>query len=429
MSVHPSSREAASPGLSARAWLGMACVAVLLAAAVLRFAGLSWDMPFSYHPDEPVNLIAMQGMLRDGTANPKTFVYGSLFYYLHVPGQLAVWLLDGKLQPILWQMMGSAFVPQPEAFLTARALTACLGIGIVAGVMVLARDAGLGVAAILFAGALAAVNPLLAGHSRMIAPDVPAAFFCTLALIGAMRVLTGGATSAYVFAAVMTGLAASTKYNAGLVGLAIAAAHVLRAGVSPAKAGPLVLAGAISLAAFLVTSPYMILDWPNASAGILREIHHYRTGHPGYEGDTLRTNLTWLWGAFGAALCLIVLAALHPARRIFVPLALFTGAYFTLISVQVVRFDRNLMPIIPPLIVLAAAGFDILVGALRARLQPRLRSAIAVLFAVALLVPGDAGARRHGRALRRSAKGRPRLDRCERRARNVRFHGFLQPVS
>ena len=85
MSVHPSSREAAPPGLSARAWFAIACVAVVLAAAVLRFAGLAGDMPFSYHPDEPVNLTAIQGMLRDGTANPKTFVYGSLFYYLHVP--------------------------------------------------------------------------------------------------------------------------------------------------------------------------------------------------------------------------------------------------------------------------------------------------------------------------------------------------------
>ena len=97
------------------------------------------------------------------------------------------------------------------------------------------------------------------------------------------------------------------------------------------------------------------------------------------------------------------------------PLAVFAAVYFTLISVQVVRFDRNLMLIIPPLISWCA-GFDVLVSALRARLQPPLRSAIAVLFAVALLVP----ARCRRSPTRPSAtpirEGHPRLDRGERRA-------------
>jgi 4-amino-4-deoxy-L-arabinose transferase-like glycosyltransferase len=258
-------------------------------------------------------------------------------------------------------------------------------------VILVAAAALRGAPAVLFAGALAAIDPLLVAHSRMMSPDVPAALFCALALIGALRVLRSGAASAYVFGGLMTGLAAGMKYNAGLVGLGVAMGCLLRAPRDVSQLSRLVLAGAISIAVFLLTSPYMILDFANASRGILAEIRHYQTGHAGYEGDAWRVNLLWLWQAFGMALLLAPLAALHRARTDMLLIAGFVAAYFALLSAQVVRFDRNLMPIIPPLIVLIAGGFEVCAHARRWAMQPRARRVLYAAVAGVLLLPGVFG--------------------------------------
>ena len=376
-------------GLSHRAWFRLGCLVIVLVAAALRFTGLPWDMPFIYHPDEPTNLAVVHTMLRNGTANPAFFSYPSLFFYLHVPAQWAVQAVSGGLQPLLLQVGGSGYAPQPEAFIVGRALTALLGTGVVVCTMVLARDVAASGLVVLLAGAFAAINPFLVAHSRMITPDIPAALFCTLALIGAVRVAKSDVMTGYVFGGVMTGLAASSKYNAGLVGLGIAAGHVVRSRFDLSRLPPLVLSGAIAIAIFLLASPFVILDFPRASSGILAEMHHYRTGHPGYEGDVWKTNTLWLWGAFGPALALAAVSAMHPARARLLPLAVFVAAYFTFISVQVVRFDRNLMPIIPALIVLIACGFEALCLAFgKTAARSRVRAALLASLACLLLVPG-----------------------------------------
>lgn len=378
-------------GLSnpARLWIG--CLVIVLVAAALRFTGLPWDLPFLSHPDEPSNLVVVHNMLRNGTANPIAFNYPSLFYYLHVPGQWAVQAASGGLQPIDLQAGGSAYAPQPGAFIIGRALAALLGVGLVACTMILAREVAASGLPILLAGAFAAINPLLAAHSRMISPDIPAALFCTLALIGAVRVAKSEAMKGYVFGGVMTGLAASSKYNAGLVGLAIAAGHGLHGRFGLSRLHLLVLSGSIAIAVFLLTSPFVILDFPRASSGILAEVHHYRTGHPGNEGGAWKTNIAWLWGAFGPALALAAASALHPARARILPLAVFVAAYLTLVSMQVVRFDRNLMPIIPALIVLIACGFEAVCLAFgKTAERSRIRAAVLASLAGLLLVPGAA---------------------------------------
>jgi 4-amino-4-deoxy-L-arabinose transferase-like glycosyltransferase len=345
-------------------------------------------MPFIYHPDEPVNVTVVQGMLQHGTLNPHSFNYPSLFYYLHLPGQLLIQAIRGELHPVVLESVGNGYTAQPEVFLVGRVITACIGIGVVVCSMVLAREIGVSDPVILLVAALAAFNPLLARHSRMITPDVPAALFSTLALIGAVRVLKG-MNSGYVFGGIMTGLAASSKYNAGLVGLSIAAGHFQYSRFTINRLGLLVMSGLISVAAFLLSSPFVILDFPHASQGVLAEIRHYATGHTGFQGDAWKFNLMWLGAIFGPALILAFLSALHPARTRNLPVVIFVVCYFLLISVQVVRFERNLMPIIPASIVLIGSGFDALVGIVQRRAkQVGGTSSLLALLGCVLVVPG-----------------------------------------
>ena len=377
-------------GPSRAAWFWIACLAIVLIAAALRFTSLSLDMPFIYHPDEPDSLAVMQQMVRNGTADPANFLYPSLFYYLHVPGQLVVQAITGQLQTFAMQSMGNGFTPQPAAFLAGRVTTACLGTALVACTMLLAREITGSRWTILLTGALAAFNPLLVAHARMMTPDTPMALAVTLALIAAVRVANNAALPGYFLGGVMAGVAASLKYNGGLVGIAIAAGHFVNRGLSTSCFGRLVLAGLVSIAAFLLTSPFLVMDFPASfTDGVLRQWHIYQTGHAGYEGHALTTYLGWLWAIFGAPVLLIAASPLYPARLRSVPIAFFGAAYFALISMQIVRFERELLPLVPVLIVLIGIGFESIRLLLwRRKSRPLLRDALLVALAAALVAPG-----------------------------------------
>jgi hypothetical protein len=380
---------ASSARASVVSWFLLACLATVALAAALRFTGLSLDLPFLYHPDEPHNLAVVQRLVHSGSANPHRFNYPSLFYYLYLPSQLAVQAIAGRLQDFVIQSMGNGFTEQPAAFIAARLTTASVGTGLVVLTMLLARAVVVSRWAILLAGALAAANPLLVSHSRMVTPDVPAAFFVTAALIAAVRIVASASLSSYVVGGAMAGFAAATKYNAGLVAIAIAAGHLLNVRRRLVRLGRLVVAGAVCIVAFVLTVPYLLLDFPDVSASILAEMHHYRTGHPGYEGHSLATNLAWLWTIFGAPLVLIVAAALHPARLRLIPVAVFAAGYFALLAVQFVRFERNLIPLVPALIVLIAVGFDVLrLGLSRRWPLEHAQNLLLAMLAIAVVAPG-----------------------------------------
>jgi branched-subunit amino acid ABC-type transport system permease component len=72
-----------------------------------------------------------------------------------------------------------------------------------------------------------------------------------------------------------------------------------------------------------------------------------------------------------------------------VPIAVFVAAYFMLLSIQIVRFDRNLIPLAPALIVLIGIGFESVRLLLQRRMaQSRLRTALLISLACAVFVPG-----------------------------------------
>jgi Dolichyl-phosphate-mannose-protein mannosyltransferase len=334
-------------------WFLVGAALLILLGAAIRVLTISDSLPFIHHADEIGNLEVAQNMLRTGTANPHMFFYPPFFYYLLVPSQLLIQLASGKLIPFVTQELGIGYTSQPEAFVAARLTIVALGVGIVVSTMMVAKELGQKHWSILLVGALTVFNPLLVAHSRFITPDTPAGLFATLALLGAIRILTVGSTSSYVFAGIMSGLAASSKYNAGMVAISIITSHFMAHRFAGSRLYLLILAGLVSMTTLVLTSPFVILDFHNAIGGILFEIRHYRTGHPGNEGNTVVTNLTWLWNAFGASLLLAPLPAIcAKSRRFVLPVAVFVVAYFLLISIQFVRFERNLLPIIPAIIIL-----------------------------------------------------------------------------
>src|SRR5439155_15339527 len=92
----------------------------------------------------------------------------------------------------------------------------------------LARRA-FGRAAGLLAGLALALAPLHVQHSHFMTVDVPATLWVAVALWCALRALETPTRGWFAAAGVAAGLAAGTKYNAGLVLLSVLAANGLAA--------------------------------------------------------------------------------------------------------------------------------------------------------------------------------------------------------
>ena len=266
----------------------------LALATSLRWLFVGWGLPYIYHGDEPWALSVIHRMIREQDFNPRAFYYPSFFYYINLPGQYLVKWWSGTLLPFTMQSFGNGFTEQPAAFLAGRITTLLFGLGTLPVLMLWGRAISLGMVGFIVLGALFCLNPLLLRHSTFITPDIFAAFFTTAALFASSLIVLRGDHWTYTVAGVMAGLAASSKYNAGLVVLAILAAHILRSGLVISKLRPLVVAIVITGFVFLLSSPFIALHPRTALSGIASVMHHYQTGHSGFEGHSFAANLGWI---------------------------------------------------------------------------------------------------------------------------------------
>jgi hypothetical protein len=370
------------PRVATVVFLGIGFLALTVA---LRVVFLDWGLPYIYHADEPINIAVIHRMIAESDLNPRFFNYPSFLFYINLPGQYFVKWWDGVLIPFTMQSMGNGFTEQPEAFRAARLTTLLFGSAILPLLVIWARTVSVGVAGLLALGVLFCLNPLLLRNSTLISPDTFAAFFTTSTLLASSLIVLGGGRWTYILAGVMAGLAASSKYNAGLVAVAIPAAHVIRNGLAPAKLRPLVLAAVTTGFAFLLSSPFIVVHPRFAAHDILAEIHHYSTGHPGAEGHSLAANTRSMFDNFSFAGLLAVATCFSPRFRVLLPTVVFIIAYFLLLAVQRVHFERNLLPLVPAMVLLVAAGVDSIVQMV-ARVRPNAWPVASALFGLALFV-------------------------------------------
>ena len=214
-------------------------------ALLLRCWALGWGLPYVEHPDEPAVLEPAVRMVQRGDPNPGIFLYPSLHYYMLAPivRLYGAWgIAQGRYSSLAdLPARTYLFTTAPELYRWSRALTALLGALSVAALYLLGRRMFDGRVALLAALALA-LSAYHVQHSHYITTDVPTGLWVSLALLGAWGVAQHGRWRDYLLAAVATGLAAGTKYNAGVVGLALAVAAAIfvvdtwRAG-GPAAAG------------------------------------------------------------------------------------------------------------------------------------------------------------------------------------------------
>lgn len=378
-------------------------LALALLSLVLCFVGLDHEVGGRGFADEGTYRAQAERINREGQLLRPWFVYPHLLFYLNA---LALWVaglfqgaVDG-LARLVYGVEGELAV----SVLVTRSVTATLGALVPVPVFVAARRVA-GLPAAVAAGALAALSPQVVEIAHQNLSDVTAAFFAALALMQATALLDGERTRDYVLAGVWAGLAAGSKYPAGVVAVAIVALWLRwrvrgrRPTWSPAWEGwGLLWAGLASLAAFLATTP-SLLAFPqealSGNTGLLFGARLY--AEHGWAG-VVRSSNTLYYGAqiagnYGLPAVVLGLAGLAGLRRRELArlawLLPFPVVHLILLATLEMAMERNLLPILPVCAIVLGSGLAGVWQWLgRTRFPGRLGvPAAALLVAAALVAP------------------------------------------
>jgi hypothetical protein len=335
-----------------------ALVAVALA---LRLPAVGFGLPTMLHPDEPANIATGARMAANGDWNPHGFAYPSLMYDVEAIVDLGARLFTGHMllpSSFVSQDMGIDWTANPNIVLFLRLITVALSVGIcLVAYGVVRRITGRRWAAV-GAGLLAATSPLLVTNGVYVTPDTYSAFFAATAVAASLAVLRRGTRRDYVLAGLAVGFTAGSKYDI-IAALPVVVAYALREGRDSWRLRRMVPLGWGALAAvvgFAVTTPAAVFDTSAVVTGLNGELTHYATGHAGAQGGAFDYYLSLLvhdQPVLLPGLAVALLAAWRGRfRKEIIVVAAFAVANFALISTETVRFDRDLLPVLPALMML-----------------------------------------------------------------------------
>ncbi len=366
---------------------------LLFLAFLARVVDLNWDDFHHLHPDERwITMVALHVRLPaqgepwwDPDRSPLNPFYDArsgrkhTFAYGHLPLYLVRFLADGlarlgRLPSPLPEGVRKTLVQLPSynyLNLLGRLLSALADTVTVWLVYRLGRRLyGEGVG--LLAAALLATTVLHIQLSHFYAFDVLMTTFLTASLLFAVRVAEGGGRRDALLAGAFAGLAVSSKFTASPVALALIAAPLLAPeGTGRRRIEAILLSGLAALAAFALTSPFSLLDWPwylrslQEQSRMVRGVvdlpytRQYRnTSFLWYHlRNQLRYGMGWTVGlaafAGGAwALLRALRRGIRPGEGV---LLTWVVPYFLIVNSFMVKFMRYFILLIPFLVLFGAA--------------------------------------------------------------------------
>jgi len=245
----------------------------------------------------------------------------------------------------------------------------------------------------LLGAAAWAVIPLGVQYGQTTRTDAVAIFFGLLALWFCIRAQETARPSQFVGAGVASGLAVSTRYFLALLAVAIAASWVLarrRPNDEAPVVGALTLVGAIGAmaASFLLTTPFLVLDWPDAWRSIRAEATDPVIRHTGMLTNFRFYSLGAIPGSIGPLVVLAAASGIVVILKRRDPVQLFLLGYATafvvLISAFALHWRRWALPVLPLFVLIAADA--LVTGAAACRRHARARVARSAVAAIAALL-------------------------------------------
>jgi 4-amino-4-deoxy-L-arabinose transferase-like glycosyltransferase len=262
-------------------------VGIFTIALALRLWGITFGLPYEYHPDEP---FLVRHALRFGTGdlNPHWFTYPSFFLYL-LFFLYGLYFLVGFVLGIFHspQDFATLYFLDPSAFyLIGRGAMAFIGALTVlvlygAGRRLYGQRTGLLAAFFLTSTFLHVQN-----SHYISAVDISMTFFVLVSFYFLVRFWQEKKDSFYVLAGLFGGLAVANKYQAGLIVVPLTVAYVLQGRLRHPwrevrwMRGLFVGILALGLG-FLLGCPFAVLDFPTFWSYILG---HYQQSKIGWLG-------------------------------------------------------------------------------------------------------------------------------------------------
>jgi 4-amino-4-deoxy-L-arabinose transferase-like glycosyltransferase len=389
-------------------------LAILAVALALRLYGMNWGLPYVYEEATPFKQAWTMwgwGGPVGVDLNPHFFNYPSLTIYLQFAAQGLLYLvmkLGGGVSSAV--DFHARYIADPTPYIiVGRMISVLFGVGTVWIAYLSGRRLG-GKWAARLAAALLAVNVFHIARSHLIEVDLPLTFFALLALWLLLGLTKKPSLGMYIAVGAAIGLAASTKYTGAILLIPLAVAHFsipsgarasskTRPARSKTRGRPAwwvpLVSVLVAAGVFALTSPYVLLDSRTFLENFATERQHMSVGHFGLGG-------TASWAFYGRALAGSVLgwpcAILSLAALVFLGgkkrnrsvwvLGAFVVPYLLAVSTWSMHADRYLLPVVPVLLVLAAALVtDSRVTALGKGRPRRARTGIAAVAVLLLAAP------------------------------------------
>lgn len=340
---------------------------ILLAALAIRLYSVAFGLPALTDPDELMFELGAYRMIDGGQLNPEWFGHPATttMYMLALidVAVLGLGLATGRFTSV--ENFAAAIYADPSILVLphriAIVLIAVVGIALAyrLATRLFDRPTGLVTAAIL------AVSPVHITYSQLVRSDMMATVFMLAAMLGALAYARHGSIRALIATGFCVALAITTKWPFAVAFLSLAGAVVLRwrDGLESGRRTFMLLAAAAAgtMAAMVLISPFLIIEWNTVVANLYGEVQPH---HLGATGGSLIDNALWyvrepFVRAFGiTGLTLAVIGAVFAVRsREFVAVALVTGiAMFVLASSQNIVWERWILATVPLLAILAALG-------------------------------------------------------------------------
>lgn len=281
------SADAAVPRPKSWAW-PLVLGAALLVAFALRAPAVRAGYPYIAYVDEGYVLQPAATLTATGDWAPEQNNYPQLpSLAIAAAARLVALLVDPfRDAPLLAKVGASPFyevVLPAELLLIARGLSVLLGLGIVAVAGLYARRLA-GYVAGVVAAAAAALLPALVLRGSIVIVDLYAAFFVLAALALVSTVSVPRQLGRIALAGACCGLAAVSKYPAGLSGLAVVLMLLTLSWSRRQRLRAAAVASVAGVAAAAIAMPSLVL----APAGVLKQLRFQQNAYA-----TLRTGSYW----------------------------------------------------------------------------------------------------------------------------------------
>lgn len=373
-----------------RSLIGPAALcAILLAAAWLRVDGAGFGLPALNDPDEPLFMATAVEMLTAPTLNPGwfghpgTITFYSLMLVVALVGGLGV--ATGRFAD--FDAFAAAVYTDPGIiFLPARLMMVLFGVACVWMTYRLGKRLG-GERLGLVAAAILAVNAVHVEYSQIIRTDMQASLFMLLAAHAALAIAQDGRRRDYLLAGLFAGLACATKWPAAVIGLTVVGAGLYRWKLGAPNWIGQASFGLATVATLFIVSPFLLIDHATVLQNLSSEARPF---HPGATGGGLFANIGWyvtgpLFSSLGIGGLLLAAGGMlwgaQTDRRWLFVILPFCVIFLLAISVQSLRWERWVVPLLPFAALAAARALCGLTG-----LLPHRREKMALTAALLLLL-------------------------------------------